>query len=463
MRQNRFVPLFLALFTVTPAFGQAVAAGDPGTSPSAAADSMADDATTAVTTQPAATIQHLRPADQRGNNVFEPPKQDDVAYNGFRLSWGASFAQQFQMLEHENTAAPRPLTDATGAEYDANQLMDIGAGFNLASANLVLNAQLAPGIRVALETYLSSRHHQETWVKDGYLLVDASPIDVPVLNTLMEYVTLKAGMFELNYGDAHFRRTDNGNAIHNPFVGNLIMDAFTTEIGTEVYVRSNGLLAMVGVTGGVNKGDVTNPDARGPAFLGKIGFDRQLTPDLRVRLTGSAYTVDRTPGVTLYGGDRAGSRYYLVLENTKATTNNNFTSGVINPGFRNEMTAFQVNPFVKLGGLEIFGVLEQAEGRASSEAETRRWEQFAADAVYHFLPREQLYVGARYNTASGELAGLANEVSIDRTALAAGWFITPSILLKGEYVNQQYNDFPAADIRNGGRFNGLVIEGVVSF
>ena len=43
---------------------------------------------------------------------------------------------------------------------------------------------------------------------------------------------------EINYGDAHFRRSDNGNAIYNPFVGNYIMDAFTTEIGGEVVPQS---------------------------------------------------------------------------------------------------------------------------------------------------------------------------------------------------------------------------------
>ena len=52
----------------------------------------------------------------------------------------------------------------------------------------------------------------------------------------MQIATLRVGHFEINYGDAHFRRTDNGNAIYNPFVGNYIMDAFTTEIGGEVYL-----------------------------------------------------------------------------------------------------------------------------------------------------------------------------------------------------------------------------------
>ena len=66
----------------------------------------------------------------------------------------------------------------------------------------------------------------------------------------MEYVTVKAGHFEINYGDDHFRRTDNGNAMYNPFVGNLLMDAFTTEIGGEVYLRQGPWLAMGGVFGG---------------------------------------------------------------------------------------------------------------------------------------------------------------------------------------------------------------------
>ena len=49
---------------------------------------------------------------------------------------------------------------------------------------------------------------------------------------------VRVGHMEINYGDAHFRRSDNGNAIYNPFVGNYIMDAFTTEIGGEVYLKT---------------------------------------------------------------------------------------------------------------------------------------------------------------------------------------------------------------------------------
>jgi hypothetical protein len=408
--------------------------------------------------QPAIMIQHLRPQDKRGINIFEAPKDDAIPFLGFKLDFGAAFTQQFQGLKHENAAAPRVVNNV-----NQNQLMEIGNGFNNATANLYVNAQLAPGIRVALTSYLSSRHHQETWVKDGYLLIDESPIDVAPLNTLMKYVTVKAGHFEINYGDAHFRRSDNGNAMYNPFVGNLILDAFTTEVGGEIYARANGFLAMFGVTGGEIRGNILAPDDRGPAFITKLGFDRQITPDLRVRLTGSNYRVDKSPANTLFAGDRAGSRYFFVLENTVATSTAQASSGLVNPGFRYKVNAYQLNPFIKLYGAELFGVYERAEGRAATETTERTWEQVALDAVYRFGGNENLFVGGRYNTAWGTLSGITPEVNVDRYQVGAGWFITPTILLKGEYVQQKYFDFPVNDIRRNGKFNGFVVEGVVAF
>src|SRR5690606_27281312 len=196
--------------------------------------------------------------------------------------------------------------------------------------------------------------------------------------------------------------------------GNYIMDAFTTEIGAEVYLKPGNVIAMAAVTGGEMRGTVLNPGQRGPAFIGKLGFDRQMTDDLRVRLTGSMYTANRSLNNTLYGGDRAGSRYYYVLENTQAAEASQFTSGGINPGLRNEVTAFQINPFVKVRGLEVFGVLERAEGRAANEVSERVWKQYAVDTVYRFFADEKLFVGVRYNRVEGGLAGIATEVGANR-------------------------------------------------
>jgi hypothetical protein len=403
------------------------------------------------------TMQYYRAIDQRGINVFETTKDPGVEFTGFKLDINAAFTSQVQNLSHRNAATPVMVSGV-----NTNQLQNIGFGFNNSTANLYLNAQVAPGVRVALTSYLSSRHHNETWVKDGYIQIDESPIDLLPVKMLLNIATVRIGHMEINYGDAHFRRSDNGNAIYNPFVGNYILDSFTTEVGGEVYLKSNNIIAMGAITGGEIRGTVVNPGQRGPAVIGKLGYDRQVRDDLRLRLTGSMYRADKAASNTLFGGDRAGSRYYWVLENTAATESAQFTSGLLNPGFRNKVTAYQVNPFVQFRGFELFGVIEQAEGKASTEATERTWKQYAVDGVYRFA-ENKLFVGARYNKAQGTLAGITGELGAKRVQIGGGWFILPGLLAKAEYVNQEYFGFPAANIKNGGKFNGVMLEGVVAF
>jgi len=415
-----------------------------------------------LSTAPGIEMQNYRPEDKRGINVFEAPKDKTLAYDGFKLQWGAAFTQQFQGLDHSNTAAPAPVTTA-GVTTNANQLIRIGHGPNTATANLYLNGQLAPGIRVAMTSYASARHHNETWVKDGYLLVDASPIDWAPLNNIMKYVTIRAGQFEINYGDAHFRRTDNGNSIRNALVGNYVMDAFTTEVGGEVYVRANGFLAMAGVTGGESKGVITTPQKRSPSYLAKIGYDKKVSDDFRFRLTGSEYATSSSVNNTLFSGDRAGSRYYDVLQNTVSTELAQAWSGAIQPGLANSIHSYVINPFVQFHGLEFFGNVERAKGRAATETANRTWKQNVGEVVYRFLPDQRLYVAARYNTVKGQLAVGTPDVTVKRSQIGGGWFLTPNVLTKIEFVNQTYLDFPTTDIRNGGKFKGFMVEGAVAF
>jgi hypothetical protein len=375
------------------------------------------------------------------------------------VSWGAAFTQDFQNLTHRNTAVPNMVSGV-----NTNALMPIAPGFNTAMANLYLNVQLARGIRVELASYLSTRHHNESWVKGGSFVIDESPLDVPALNALMKYVTLQVGEFEVNYGDEHFRRTDAGNAFYNPFVGNTILDVFTTEIGGQLYLRNSaGWLAMVGATGGEIKGMVTAPGRRAPSYLAKLGYDKQIDEDCRFRLTGSLYTTSRSMNNTLIGGDRGGSHYFDVLESVTSTETSNAWSGTINPRMSNAMRAMAINPFAKYQGLELFGDAERFKGSAFTEASDRTWTQYDGQALYRFLPREQAYVAARYNTASGQLVGITNDVGASRWSLGGSWFLTPNVLAKLEYSNQTYHNFPATDIRNGGRFKGFMVEGAVAF
>jgi hypothetical protein len=316
---------------------------------------------------------------------------------------------------------------------------------------------------VAMTTYSSARHHQETWVKDGYLLVDASPIDWKPLNDIMKYVTIRAGHFEINYGDAHFRRSDNGNAIRNALVGNYIMDAFTTEVGGEIYLRAQGFMLMGGVTGGESRGMITSPDKRSPSYLMKAGYDKTFDSGFRFRLTGSEYATASSVSNTLFSGDRAGSRYYDVLENTSSTETAQAWSGAIQPGLKNSIHSWVVNPFLQFKGFEFFGNIERAKGRAATETDNRTWTQNVGEVVYRFLPDQRVFLAGRYNTVKGQLAVGAPDVKVNRTQFGGGWFLTPNVLTKLEFVNQKYLDFPTTDIRNGGQFKGFMVEGVVAF
>ena len=406
-----------------------------------------------------AAPDYFRPYGQRGVNMFETPRLAPGTFDGVRVHFGGAFAQQFQALEHSNAAQP---VEVDGV--NRNELIGIGNGFNLATANLNLDAQLADGITLSLVTYLSSRHHQDAWVKGGFLQVDGAPfLGSPLIDDIFEVVRLRVGHMEINYGDGHFRRSDNGNAAWNPFVESYLMDAFTTEIGGEVYAYMGDFFVMGAFTGGEIQGQILRPEERAPSFYGKVGFDRDVSDDLRVRLTGSAYTTKKSLSNTLYGGDRAGSRYYFVTEAVGASASTNFTSGRVNPGFRNDVTAIMVNPFVKYHGLEVFGLIETATGSALNEPENRTWNQYSIEAIYRFLPREQVYVGSRYNVASGPLTVGQDDVSVSRVAVGAGWFVTPNIMLKAEYVNQSYKDYPATSILHDAKFNGFMVEGVIAF
>jgi hypothetical protein len=126
-----------------------------------------------------------------------------------------------------------------------------------------------------------------------------------------------------------------------------------------------------------------------------------------------------------------------------------------------------INPFIKFRGLELFGTYEMSQGRNAgefaSDADDRKFSQLAGEVVYRFLAREQLFVAGRYNKVSGRLAGYTEDVSVDRTQIALGWYTTPNMMVKLEYVTQKYNDFVSADYRNGGEFSGLMLEAAIAF
>lgn len=416
-------------------------------------------------------IHFFRPNNKEGLHTFETTKSDTSIYTGMKVRVGGNFTQDFQMLSHHNNATPVIVNGV-----NTNQLASITNGFNLAMANLNIDAQLEDGIRMNLTMYLSTRHHEETWVKGGYIQFDKLPFfKSPKVDSIMKNFTIKVGDYEVDYGDQHFRRTDGGNAIYNPFVENYIMDDFATEIGGELYFHpKSGFIAMVGITNGQLNPTVIAPSkidsATGktnkypPAFHGKIGYDKQITEDFRFRITGSVYAVKSAASNSLFNGDRTGSHYYFVMENTAATSVDNPFSGRFNPRFSQQVTTFMINPFVKFKGLELFGTYEMAQGRVITEKKMRTATQYAVDVIYRFpAEKENFWIGVRYNSVTTKLVLNSNDVTINRAVASVGWFVTKNIALKAEYVKQQYQNFATTDIRSGGKFDGMMIQATVGF
>jgi hypothetical protein len=417
------------------------------------------------------SLQYFRPNNKLGINTFETTKNDTTSFTKMKVRVGGNFTQDFQGLSHHNDATPVLINNV-----NVNQLIGITNGFNRAMANLNIDVQLADGIRMNLTMYLSTRHHEETWVKGGYVQLDKLLfLKSAFVDRIMQNITIKAGDYEVDYGDQHFRRSDGGNAIYNPFIENYIMDEFATEIGGEIYFHpKNGFIAMVGVTNGELNPTVIAPAATdaatgktnryAPAFHGKVGFDRQLSKDLRFRITGSFYADKSAAGNTLFFGDRTGSHYFLVMENTAADVVDNAWSGRYNPQYSEQVSTFMINPFVKYKGFELFGTYEYAKGRLITEENMRTTYQYAADLLYRFpAQNEHFWVGARFNSVKAALPTVTNDVTMTRVVGSVGWFLTKNIMLKGEYVNQVYNNFAKTDIRSGGKFKGWMMEAVVGF
>ena len=381
-------------------------------------------------------LQFFRPVGQEGLNIFEAPKQDTVNFEGVKVRVGGDFAIQLQSLSQSN---------------NEGGLDELGTNLNLPTANLNLDVQLADGMLLHMGTYLSSRHHNEAWVKGGYLQIDKLDFIQPgFMSGLMEVARIRVGYDDVNYGDAHYRRSDNARAIYNPFVGNYIMDAFTTEPFAEVSVLSNGFVGVLGVTNGkLNQSTVVTDDTDNTlSVFGKVGYDKQINDDVRVRLTGSFYTnKGASTGGYLYSGDRAGSRYYNLF-------GDGFREPRFNPGFKKEMSAFQINPFVKVGGLEFFGIYEVTSGTDDGQ-----FTQLAGEALYRL---GDFYLGGRYNKVNGEQNAAAPELTIDRVNIGGGWYLTPNVMTKVEYVKQTYDGYQSGPFA-GAEFDGIVIEAVIGF
>ncbi|MCX6307421.1 MAG: hypothetical protein NTY32_00855, partial [Bacteroidia bacterium] len=411
----------------------------------------------------------LRSTDQTGVNVFETPKTD-AEFTGPGVKFGGSIAMPYIALTHSNDVVEKD------PALNSQALFKNSANFALSQANLDINSYLSDGVTLQVTLYLASKHHNETWVKGGYVKFDKIPfLHLDILDEVMKFTSIKVGQMDVNYGDAHFRRSDGGNAIYNPFMENYIMDEFATEIGAEADFNYNGIIGVAAITNGnlnpslafIDTTKASSKYANGlhnPSWIAKLGYDKQFTDNLRARLTGSVYYTAGAGSNTLFGGDRTGSNYSAVMYNLAPGTGTAF-NGRVNPGLSDRVTALMGNLFLKYKPLdflsvESFTTIEKASGAKASEALNRNASQFATDLIFRFGKNENFYIGGRYNTLSADMVASnaisaaklntdnaasktaytigqdavpAYKLDVSRLAISGGWFVTKNMLAKIEY------------------------------
>jgi hypothetical protein len=403
-----------------------------------------------------------------------------------RLRMGADFKLSFQDLSSKND--------------EIGNTGNLDAGFTNARANWFWDVEVSKGISTFFNIYLSSEHHLEVYMREGYFFIDDLPgYKSSLIDDIMKMLSLKAGQFEINYGDWHLRRTNNGQTQRNPVVGNYLIDANTTEVGLEAMVDKGNFQFLGAFTGGTNKEDITPKNGYGWYF--KLGYDKKFENDSRFRLSASYYGTNHQNTTTkseLYSGNRSGSPYRGVF---KPDVTTGYDAGQLLPDINSKIGAYQINLIYQIKKLEIFGTYEMAVDRnalgctgappagggplgpcvAGGSANVFKtfsgnkegWSQWALDLVYRFS--EEFHIAARYDVADRQDSYNPTVSPADAKAkmynIGIGYFIPKSTaLVKIEYMNQKFTNFSRQDYYAnysqygaGGKADGVTIEGSLTF
>lgn len=324
-------------------------------------------------------------------------------------------------------------------------------------------------IEMYFDLYLASRNHPSTtYGNQGYLIIRDIPENLSglqkILHPVFKLVDLKAGAFLIDFGDHLNHRSNNAISQLNPLVGNTVIDPNLVAVGAEVISKPGRVNWLVGVTNGTNTEDFSV--GRGIAYNAKVW----AFPIKPLRTSVSYFQADHSESVTsratLFSGNRSGERYGGVLGGGQAPGGILAGAGKYVQATQIDVTWDQPAFPVKLYG--HYGRMSDKDlnGPAPGQPEDQ-WNYFAGEVVYKFTP--SIYAAARYSGARArQLANVDSSGTVDRIQLGGGLWLTRHMLVKAEYMQQQYNGFVAGNMVNNGiqawrdpEFSGFVAE--VSF
>ena len=380
-------------------------------------------------------------------SVFAQTKPSDL-----RVGFHSAGAVQF--LHHSNTNT-------------TTWLPTISRGFQSAVGNLTFDLDLADGINVYFDLYLSSSHHEGTvYDREGYVYVDHLPdeSDLKFMNGLFKYLDIKAGHMEVDFGNNQLVRSDNADVQRNPLIGNYIIDPNTVTPAVEFIVKPKPpVYGVFGISNGTVTGDFKN--GRGTALYGKVGVDKDET----MKLAFSLWNVDHSKNPTgypnngsfseLFSGNRSGERYYGVV-------GGGGNAGQVTPGKGQKETAWQADGSYSADNLNLsalYGWVRDSDTNGSASGTPKdQWQYYGVEAKYNLL--KSVYIAGRYNAAlAGMLSDMSSDGKVQRMQVGFGVWVVPGFLFKGEYVSQTAKKFTVTDLKYNPKFSGVLFEMSISY
>lgn len=370
-----------------------------------------------------------------------------------------------QALDHRNAF-----------DLKGNALAKVEPGFQNAFGDLGFIGKFGKNeeITVYMDMYLSSRNHpSSTYGNEGYIIVRGVPENLESLKFLkpvLSKVDFKAGHMLIDFGDAAEHRSNNAIVQKNPLVGNFVVDPNIVSIGMQVSSKPGRFGWLVGGSNGTTTEDWNA--GRGFAYNAKL----YAYPIEGLRASVSYIGTDQSDNpnknaggsqMQMFTGNRSGERYAGVLGGGQAPGNVFPQAGEKFSAAQFDVTFDNGSP-VKLYG--HYGRTQDLDinGSAAGTPE-EKWSYYAGHAVYNFTPT--LYGAVRYSGAqANKLAGNDSDGTVQRIQVGGGFWLTKNLLLKVEYVQQNYNGFREGQIVNNNiqawknpEFSGVISEVSFSF
>lgn len=398
---------------------------------------------------------------------MRPDMHMQVAQWGdMKLYMGVQSAGRFQAVTQQSAYASG-LAGSIPDGLTAGQYPGLDPGFTTPFGNLEFLGTIPHKLDIYFDLYMSSRPDEDKMYGDqGYMIFKQlpGPFDKGALGGLFKYINVKAGAFDVDFGDQNYHRTNNGFAQRNPLIGNYLVDPNTEEIGAEVYSIRGPVYWLAGLSNGSTKEHFAYGSR--PAVHAKIwGYP---LPDLR--WSASVYYSNLDGYSTANGGQPPGAgeghNQIMSLIRSGGVYADVFGGGwdgdpgQITPLNGYDVQAYQTDLTWNHWPWEVYSFLGWTQDSSYGE----RWLYGSAEATYHITPA--LYLAGRYSYAlAGAVNGLDSSGWVDRVQIGGGYWLTKFILAKAEYVYEQYHNFSAnvgdvdaVDAYRSPHFNGVVME-----